>query len=287
MNAAILEALLNEEEGPALDFKQAQYPFVGATDDEKSELLKDILAFANSWRRTSAYILIGVQDVKGGRSQPVGVSTHLDDACLQQFVNSKTNRKVEFSYEPITVDGLTVGVIQVPSQDRPSYLNKNYGKLIADAVYIRRGSSTDIARPDEIARMGAATDVRHPGLKLTPRIARSAQFLIVLAIKNELGSGPARAPRLSIAIPGPFGESNYGVDGNGNYGLPRLAQGLDTGYLTYGGDASTVIPAGELHDVTAVQYKGAPGKMPSSVILKYKLSAEGFDPIADALTIEC
>ena len=51
MNAEFLEALLNEDENPALDFKREQYPFERAPDDEKSELLKDILAFANACRR--------------------------------------------------------------------------------------------------------------------------------------------------------------------------------------------------------------------------------------------
>ena len=53
-----LEQLLFEEESPTLDFKRDQYPFSKATDEEKSELLKDILGFANCFRRTEAFILI-------------------------------------------------------------------------------------------------------------------------------------------------------------------------------------------------------------------------------------
>ncbi|CAN5374670.1 MAG: AlbA family DNA-binding domain-containing protein [Pyrinomonadaceae bacterium] len=68
MNATLMEKLLNEDESSALDFKRDQYPFEKASDEQKSEFLKDILAFANAWRRTDAYILVGVEDVKGGRS---------------------------------------------------------------------------------------------------------------------------------------------------------------------------------------------------------------------------
>ncbi|MBA3246822.1 MAG: putative DNA binding domain-containing protein [Pyrinomonadaceae bacterium] len=68
MNATLMEELLNEDESSALDFKRDQYPFEKASDEQKSEFLKDILAFANAWRRTDAYILVGVEDVKGGRS---------------------------------------------------------------------------------------------------------------------------------------------------------------------------------------------------------------------------
>jgi predicted HTH transcriptional regulator len=60
MDTRQLDALLSEDEGTALDFKRDQYPFEDATDEQKSEFLKDILAFANAWRRSNAYILIGV-----------------------------------------------------------------------------------------------------------------------------------------------------------------------------------------------------------------------------------
>ena len=75
LTSKLVEDLLHESEGTSLDFKSAQYPFEYATDELKSELLKDVLAFANSWRRTAAYILIGVEEVKGGRSNVVGVMT--------------------------------------------------------------------------------------------------------------------------------------------------------------------------------------------------------------------
>jgi hypothetical protein len=154
MNSTLMEELLNEDESSALDFKRDQYPFDGATDKQKGELLKDILAFANAWRRTDAYILVGIEDVKGGRSNPVGVSSHFDDANIQQFVNSKTNRPVIFSYEVFSFDGARIGVFHLPLQDRPIYLRANFGRLEKNVVYLRRGSSTAIADPDEVAKMG-------------------------------------------------------------------------------------------------------------------------------------
>src|SRR5438270_13804798 len=101
MNDALFERLLYEEESNTLDFKKEQYRFVKATDDDKSELLKDILGFANAWRRSDAYILIGVDDVRGGRSDVVGIAAadHLTDHSLQQFVNNLTNQPVRFRYE--------------------------------------------------------------------------------------------------------------------------------------------------------------------------------------------
>jgi hypothetical protein len=154
MNDDLLENLLFEEESETLDFKSHQYPFDGASDDQKSELLKDILAFANSWRRTDAYILIGVKEVKGAKSKVLGINDHLLNRNLQQFVNSKTNRPLTFSYRPYKYEETEIGILKIPIQQRPIFLVKNFGKLVKETVYIRRGDTTTIADPDEIARMG-------------------------------------------------------------------------------------------------------------------------------------
>ena len=148
------------EEGLTVDFKRQQYPFRGATNDEKDELLKDVLSFANSDRYRTAYILIGVEEITGGSNEIVGVSDHLEDADLHQFVNSKTNRHVEFSYFPHEVEGKEIGIISIPIQDRPFYTRRNFGKVLANAVYMRDGSSTRHASPDEIADMGRSRTPR-------------------------------------------------------------------------------------------------------------------------------
>jgi schlafen family protein len=156
MNDSLLEGLLREGESSSLDFKRDQYAFSGASPEDKSELLKDVLAFANAWRRDTAYILIGVDEVPGGRSTPVGVAHHLNDHELQQFVNSRTNRPIEFGYLAYDFQGIQLGILQIPVQRRPYYLEKDYGRLTRGHVYLRRGSSTAIATPDEIAEMGIA-----------------------------------------------------------------------------------------------------------------------------------
>jgi hypothetical protein len=150
----LIENLLYQSEGTALDFKKEQYPFQKATDEQKSELLKDILAFANSWRQGEAYIVIGVEEVVGGRHKPIGTEDHFDDSRLQQFINSKTNRKVDLAYKVHLFEGKKIGIIRIPKQERSIYAVKNYGKVQKEVVYYRSGSSTAIANPDDIARMG-------------------------------------------------------------------------------------------------------------------------------------
>ena len=156
LDSQLIEALLLEVESNTLDFKDTQYPFSGATDDEKSELLKDVLAFVNAFRRGDAYILVGVREVKGKRAEVLGVAEQLEDAHLQQFINGKTQRPVTFSYVAAEHDGNPIGIFVIPEQPRPVYADRNFGKVQKGVVYHRRGSSIAVATPEEIAAMGAA-----------------------------------------------------------------------------------------------------------------------------------
>jgi len=150
-----IEALLYEEESAILDFKEEQYLFIDEDNKhKKSELLKDILAFANAWRQSDAYILIGIREVKGGKSEVLGIEEDIDDASLQEFINKKLNRPIEFEYKSIKLEGKNIAYIKIPIQNRPFYTKKDYGIIKKNMVYLRRGSSTDIADPDEIFKMG-------------------------------------------------------------------------------------------------------------------------------------
>lgn len=153
-----LEQLRFKGEGADLDFKQAQYPFAGATDHQKSELLKDILAMANAYRTGPGYILIGFKDQTPHPAEVVGItaSEHIYEAALQQFVHSKVDPLLEFQYEERLFDGKHVALITVPKQARPFAPTRDYGKLKKNAVYVRRGSSTDEASISEMSKMALA-----------------------------------------------------------------------------------------------------------------------------------
>lgn len=156
MNSIQFESLLNESESSSLDFKRDQYCIgKSATDDVRSTVIKDILAMANSFRRSDAYIVVGVKSQLNGGYVLHGVSDHIDDASLQQFVNSKTNRAVDFVYKPVQYHGLMFGVVCIPKQVRPLFLNKSFGSIDAGEVWYRRGSSNTVASPDVVASMGS------------------------------------------------------------------------------------------------------------------------------------
>ena len=113
----LLWELLDHAKGSTLDFKELSYPFEGANENQKSELLKDVLAFANTRRDRDAYILLGVQEVEGSRSEVVGIKPNeLDDAKQQQFVRGKIQRNIEFSYSECEISRKQVGVLRIPVQ---------------------------------------------------------------------------------------------------------------------------------------------------------------------------
>lgn len=156
VNETIFRTLLLQSEGADLDFKRDQYAFKGADDLNQSKLLKDILTFANSWRLGDAHVLIGVDDLNTGHRDARGIpaADHIDDATLQQFVKSKINRDVKFSYHAFPYDGKSFGIITIHKQKRPFYARKDFGIVKANEVYFRRGSSCAVATPEEIHQMG-------------------------------------------------------------------------------------------------------------------------------------
>jgi hypothetical protein len=208
IDESFVETLLNMSESDVLDFKRDQYPFAGASDEAKSEIVKDVLAFANAWKTDDAHIVVGVDETPGGRATVVGVDKHLKDADLQQLVNSKTNTPVAFEYVPITIDNLSVGIVRIRrTQQRPCFLKRAFGKLQPNIVYIRRGSSTAEADPAEIARMGTSLIDSRRTPQLTLELAdpkeRTVYGAAASITSTVLRGGVPRA----LAMPGALDES--------------------------------------------------------------------------------
>jgi predicted HTH transcriptional regulator len=153
VNSIDITALLHRSESETLDFKSKQYLF--SSDEEKGELLKDILAIANAWKDSDGYILIGVEEEHGRMKRVCGADITLRDSDIQQFVNTKTNRPISFRIEVRQHEGVNLTIVQIDkAQQRPIFLVKNFGRLKSNVVYIRRGSSTAEATPDESVKMG-------------------------------------------------------------------------------------------------------------------------------------
>lgn len=218
INDELLEKLRYKGESTDLDFKQAQYPFANATDHQKSELLKDVLAMANAYRDGPGYILIGFKDQAPHPAVVVGIGAndHLDDATLQQFVHSKVEPKLEFHYVERMHDGKPVAIISIPKQSRPFFPTRDYGKLRKNAVYVRRGSSTDEASPMEVARIGLADTERtkKPQVELLFHDSRNQTLAHAFELSFlEFDELPDYEPERSMFTPLLYVNDDYWRDG--------------------------------------------------------------------------
>ncbi len=142
MDQARLLRLIETDEGPKLDFKM--YLDIG-TESTKKELTKDIIAIANSYGGRG-HLVLGVVDKS---KQIVGIDpAEYSEERIQQIILNRCDPPVSIRVEYFEIDGNTICLITVfRSHNRPHQMRQT------GAFYIRRGSTTDYARRDEIAAM--------------------------------------------------------------------------------------------------------------------------------------
>lgn len=142
MNKQKLQYLLSQKEGPKLDFK-AKLNLKTASG--KKELAKDIIAIANS-QGGRGHLIIGVED-KTKKIIGVTPGTY-DEERIQQVLTLRCDPPVNIRVEYLEHEQKHVCVITIFR----SY-KKPHQMLQTGAFYVRRGSTTDVARRDEIASM--------------------------------------------------------------------------------------------------------------------------------------
>ena len=163
MNLQKLEYLLSKEEGSKLDFK-AEIDI--KSQSGKKELAKDIIAIANS-HGGRGYIIVGIRDKT---KEIIGLSSEqLNEERIQQILGLRTNPPINVRVEYFALQEKRVCVITIfRSFKTPHQMVQN------GAFYIRRGSTTDVARREEIADMfqngGLINNEQIPLLKMTTEI---------------------------------------------------------------------------------------------------------------------
>lgn len=142
MDIGKIRQLLTQEEGPKLDFKLELHL---DTESGKKELVKDVIAIANS-RGGRGHILFGVEDKS---KRLVGVDTaDFREEQIQQIIYNRSDPPVPVTVDFATVDGAKLAIITIfRSRNKPHQMMQN------GAFYVRRGSTTDYARRNEIAGM--------------------------------------------------------------------------------------------------------------------------------------
>lgn len=142
MNAQKLKELISMQENEKLDFK---LEFKLDTETSKKEFVKDISAIANS-KGGRGYIIYGIKDKS---KDIVGVSTtKFDEERIHQIISSRCDPPVAVGYEEVELEGKKIVVITIYKSDYIPHQIIGTG-----TIYIRRGSTTDIARRTEIASL--------------------------------------------------------------------------------------------------------------------------------------
>lgn len=142
MDVKKIKNLIKREEGPKLDFKRKIDIYY---ESGKKELAKDVCAIANS-RGGRGYIIIGVEDKT---KEIVGVyDERLIEEKIQQIISSRCEPPIPVSLEFVHYKSKKLGIITIyTGKQRPYQIREN------GSFYIRRGSTTDTMRRDEIITM--------------------------------------------------------------------------------------------------------------------------------------
>jgi len=143
MNIKKLISLLKKEEGPKLDFKLKIDLY---TESGKKEFAKDVSAIANS-RGGRGYLIIGVVDKT---KELIGLSDEevFEEERVQQIVSTRCEPPIPVEVEFIRIEDKKLGVITIYDGNQKPYQIKETG-----AFYIRRGSTTDVMRKQEILNL--------------------------------------------------------------------------------------------------------------------------------------
>lgn len=112
------------------------------TREGKAKFLKHICALSNSNPTNNSYIVVGVEDTD---NEIVG-DDFFDDSRIQNLVNAFLENPPKIQYENVPFPNLpkdkVIGLVTIKPKSKTSYFKKGIHTIIANTVFIRRGSNT-------------------------------------------------------------------------------------------------------------------------------------------------
>ena len=134
-----------ERENTALDFKAKQYA-------KNEDLLKDLIAMANSDVSGDRHIIVGVKMFPDSSREfwSIEKKDFVDSGNYHQLVRGNIEPEIHFDYDPYEFEGHLLGVLRVyDCNDQPYTMRKDYGPLKAGDAWIRKGTHQPrLMRPD-------------------------------------------------------------------------------------------------------------------------------------------
>lgn len=172
VSSQAIDALVAEGETPTVDLKRQ---LAVDTASQKAEFIKDIVALANTKATGSRYLLVGFAN-EGDYYEPADpreraewdrLLASLNEERLQTIASKYTTpalqiryTKAEYHLGPVGIVEVVRDATQLPYEVRETLgstdrTNKGARQVRAGQVFVRDGTVTREARPDEIERMGA------------------------------------------------------------------------------------------------------------------------------------
>jgi hypothetical protein len=139
----IIALIENGYECEYLDFKEQQY-----VKEKNPDLIKDIMAMANTSYDGEKFIITGIKDKPNGERTLNGIEKNElnDSSNYQQLILNNIEPDISFDYFSFKYKGLYFGVFIIyNNQDKPYMLKKQYKNLNQGLCLIRKGSQHSIA----------------------------------------------------------------------------------------------------------------------------------------------
>lgn len=140
-------------ESDYLDFKKEDYH-----KENKDELVKDIIAFANSHSIRNKYIIIGIKEKNNVCEEIKGIDKEKakDEAEFQQIIRTYIKDDLIVEYKIINIEGKDLIIIKIPATNntnRPYMVKTQIKNLKENEIYIRKGSTTALANKKDLEYM--------------------------------------------------------------------------------------------------------------------------------------
>lgn len=108
---------------------------------------------------------------------------------------------------------------------------------------------------------------------------------LVVGIENN-GRGTAKYPYISMLVNKPYIISTWGLDGNGNTGLPMLPSSSKDAYFRFGGSADNVIHSNSILEITKINFQIRENKSGfKDIKIEADISAEDMRMMHTSITI--
>ncbi|WP_179288289.1 AlbA family DNA-binding domain-containing protein [Shouchella clausii] len=141
----------NEDESGTLDFKREIY-----IKDKNHEFLKDVVALANALSNDLyRYIVIGVKEQSGFKEYfDVKRDDVGDVANYQQLIDQNIEPNIPINIEYVEINDKNLAIFKIgPCYNAPYMFKKDYRKINQGMIFIRTGTSTRLAKRQELNLM--------------------------------------------------------------------------------------------------------------------------------------